>query len=132
MSEWDGWDIDRAVLVFTAVAYLVIWVQLSLLHWAGGFKHLAMWGPVLATPFVIAGAIAGGLERGSPWGWVALGLLAFGVLDGVLGVYFHLRGIASQIGGFTTRNVLSGPPPLLPLAYAAIGVLGIGGLLWHA
>jgi hypothetical protein len=132
VAEWDGWDGGRAVLLFTAVAYLVIWVQLSLFHWAGGFKHWAMWGPVLATPLVIAGAIVGALERGSPWGWVALGLIAFGVLDGALGVYYHLRGITSQIGGFTTRNVLSGPPPMLPLAYAAMGVLGIGALLWNA
>jgi hypothetical protein len=132
MSEWDGWDLDRAVLLFTGVAYLVIWIQLSLFHWAGGFKHWAMWGPVLATPLVIAGAVAGALERESPWGWVALGLLAFGVLDGLVGVYYHLRGMASQIGGFSTRNLLSGPPPMLPVAYAAVGVLGAGALLWNA
>jgi hypothetical protein len=132
MSGWDGWDVDRAVVVFTAVAYLVIWVQVGLYHWAGGFKHVAMWAPVLATPLVIAGALAGAAERESPWGWVALGLLAFGAIDGLVGVYYHLRGIASQIGGFSTRNLLSGPPPMLPLAYAAIGVLGIGGLLWNA
>jgi hypothetical protein len=132
MSEWDGWDLDRAVLLFSGVAYLVIWIQLSLFHWAGGFKHWAMWGPVLATPLVIAGAVAGAFERESPWGWVALGLLAFGVLDGLLGVYYHLRGMASQIGGFSTRNLLSGPPPMLPLAYAAMGVLGAGALLWNA
>jgi hypothetical protein len=81
---------------------------------------------------VIAGAVAGALERESPWGWIALGLLAFGVLDGLLGVYYHLRGMASQIGGFSTRNLLSGPPPMLPLAYAAMGVLGAGALLWNA
>jgi hypothetical protein len=132
MAAWDGWDLDRAVLLFTAVAYVAIWVQLSLFHWAGGFKHWAMWGPVLATPLVIAGAVVGALERDSAWGWVALGLLAFGVLDGLAGVYYHLRGITSQIGGFTTRNVLSGPPPLLPVAYAAMGVLGLGALLWNA
>jgi hypothetical protein len=132
VADWTEWGLDRAVLVFTAVAFFVIWVQLSLFHWAGGFKHWAMWGPVLATPLVIAGAVVGAVERGSPWGWVALGLLGFGVLDGMLGVYYHLRGIASQIGGFTTRNLLSGPPPMLPLAYAAFGVLGIGALVWNA
>ncbi len=132
MSEWDGWDLDRGVLLFAAVAYLAIWIQLSLFHWAGGFKHWAMWGPVLATPLVIAAAVAGALERDSVWGWVALGLLAFGVLDGLFGVYYHLRGMASQIGGFTTRNLLSGPPPMLPLAYAAMGILGIGALVWNA
>jgi hypothetical protein len=132
MSEWDGWDLDRAVLLFTAVAYLAIWAQLSLFHWAGGFKHWAMWGPVLATPLVIAGTVAGAFERESPWGWIALALLAFGAFEGLAGVYYHLRGIVSQIGGFSTRNVLSGPPPLLPLAYAAVGVLGVGALLWNA
>ena len=132
MAEWQGWDLDRAALVLAGVMYAGIWIQLSLFHWAGGFKHWAMWGPVLATPLVIAGAVVGALERESPWGWVALGLLAFGVLDGLLGIYYHLRGMASQIGGFTTRNLLSGPPPMLPLTYAAVGVLGIGALLWNA
>lgn len=132
MPDWGGWGLDRAVVVFSAIAYLVVWVQVSLYHWAGGFKHVAMWVPVVATPLVVAGALAGVAERESPWGWVAFGLLAFGALDGLAGLYYHLRGIASQIGGFSTRNLLSGPPPMLPVAYTAIGVLGLGGLLWNA
>jgi hypothetical protein len=132
MAEWDGWQLDRGVLVFTAVAYVVIWIQLSLYHWAGGFKHVAMWGPVLSTPLVIGGAVAGAAVRDGVWGWVALGLLGFGVVEGLLGLYFHVQGIRSQIGGFSLRNLLSGPPPMLPVAYAAVGVLGIGGLVWNA
>jgi hypothetical protein len=132
VASWSGWELDRAVLLFTAVAYLVIWAQLSLYHWAGGFKRVAMWGPVLATPPIAAGAVVGAVARDGVWGWVALALLAFGVLDGLVGVALHLQGIQSQIGGFTTRNLLSGPPPMLPLAYAAIGVLGVGALLWNA
>ncbi len=39
------------------------------------------------------------------------------MLDGLVGLYFHhLRGMRAQIGGFSTRNLLSGPPPMLPLA----------------
>lgn len=132
MSAWAGWDLDRAVLLFTAVAYVLIWIQLSLYHWAGAFKHVAMWGPVLATPLVVLGALLGAFVRDGAWGWIALGLLVFGILEGMGGVYFHLRGVASQIGGLTTRNLLSGPPPLLPVAYTAIGVLGVGALVWNA
>jgi hypothetical protein len=132
VESWRGWGLDRAVLLFTAVAYLVVWVQLSLYHWAGGFKRLAMWGPVLATPPIAAGAVVGAVTREGVWGWVALALLAFGVLDGLLGLYLHLSGLRAQIGGFSTRNLLSGPPPMLPLAYAAMGVLGIGALVWNA
>jgi hypothetical protein len=132
MAAWDGWDVDRAVLVFTGVAYLVIWIQLSLFHWAGGFKHVAMWGPVLATPLISGGAILGAVSRDGIWGWIALGLLVFGILEGLLGLYFHVEGIRSQIGGFSLRNLLSGPPPMLPLAYAAMGALGVGALVWNA
>jgi hypothetical protein len=132
MAAWDGWDVDRAVLVFTGVAYLVIWIQLSLYHWAGGFKHLAMWGPVLSTPLVVAGAALGAVARDGVWGWIALGLLVFGIVEGLIGLYLHLLGIRSQIGGFSTRNLLSGPPPMLPLAYAAVGALGVGALVWNA
>jgi hypothetical protein len=132
MAEWSGWDLDRSVLVFVGVAYLVIWIQLSLYHWAGGFKHLAMWGPVLSTPLVVAGAILGAVVRDGVWGWVALALLAFGIVEGLLGLYLHVQGIRSQIGGISTRNILSGPPPMLPLAYAAVGTLGIGALVWNA
>jgi hypothetical protein len=28
------------------------------------------------------------------------------------------------------RNLLSGPPPMLPVAYALIGVLGVVGVMW--
>ena len=132
MAAWHGWDLDRAVLVFTGVAYLVIWVQLSLYHWAGGFKHVAMWGPVLSTPLVVGGAILGAVARDGVWGWIALALLTLGVLEGLLGLYFHVQGIRAQIGGFSIRNLLSGPPPLLPVAYAAVGVLGAGALVWNA
>ena len=30
------------------------------------------------------------------------------------------------------RNLVAGPPPVLPLAYALTGVLGIIGLMWDA
>ena len=50
MAVWVGWELGRAVLVLTGVLFVGIWVQVSLMHWAGGFKHLAMWGPVVTTP----------------------------------------------------------------------------------
>jgi hypothetical protein len=59
-------------------------------------------------------------------------LLAVSALEGLVGLGYHLRGITFQVGGFTMRNLLSGPPPMLPLAYAAIGVLGLGALVWNA
>lgn len=132
MAEWQGWSLDRAVVTFSALLYAGIWVQVSLYHWAGGFKKLAMWGPVIATPLIVGGIVACAVSRADPWGWIAAALLAFGVLDGLIGLYYHLNGIRMQIGGFSLRNLLGGPPPVLPLAYALVGVLGLGGLIWNA
>ncbi len=131
MTEWEMWDVDRAVVAFSALLYLGIWVQVTLMHWAGGFKHKAMWGPVVATPLFVGAGAAATVSRGGVFGWALAGMLGLGVLLGVVGVVLHLRGIASQIGGLSLRNVVAGPPPVLPLAYALIGVLGVGALVWH-
>jgi hypothetical protein len=133
MAEWDGWQVDRAVLAFSALLYAGIWVQLTLFHWAGGFRKLAMWGPVLATPLIILGILVAVAARDGVWGWVGVGALALGIFDGLVGLYYHLRGIGSQVGGLASaRNYLAGPPPVLPVAYSLAGVLGLIGLVWNA
>lgn len=132
MAEWQGWGLDRAVVAFAAVMYAGMWVQVSLMHWAGGFKHKAMWAPVTATPLVVAAAAAAAVSRGGAFGWAMAAVLALGVVLGMIGLGFHIRGLTSQIGGLSLRNLLSGPPPVLPMAYALVGVLGAGALVWHA
>jgi hypothetical protein len=129
VEPWLEWSVERTLLVLVAVMYIGIWVQVSLMHWAGGFAFRAMWAPVFATPIVAAGALVASLDRGDPWGWVAVGLLTVAVASGLYGLYRHVRGIASQIGGLSKRNLLSGPPPILPLAYSLIGVVGLVALL---
>ena len=132
MDPWDGWETGRVVVAFSALMYAGIWVQLSLFHWAGAFKRKAMWGPVLATPLFIAAGILGAISREGMWGWIAAGLLAFGVVEGLMGFALHLQGMYYQIGGLrSVRNLLAGPPPVLPMAYALVGVLGLIGLLWN-
>ncbi len=129
MSPWNGWELGRTVLLLSAVMYTGIWIQLSLFHRAGAFKHWAMYVPVIVTPLFVAGAVLGIAVRDGVWGWIAVGLLVAATLEGLAGLYYHLRGIASQIGGFSMRNLLSGPPPVLPLAYSLIGLVGLAGLL---
>jgi hypothetical protein len=132
MSAWNGWVVDRAVVAFSALLYTGIWVQVSLFHRAGAFKKLIMWAPVLLTPLVIGGALAGVARRDGAWGWIAASLLAVGLLNGLIGLYYHLRGVRLQVGGFSIRNFMAGPPPVLPFAYSLFGVLGLIALLWNA
>lgn len=131
MPDWNAWELGRVVLAAAAVMYAGIWVQVTLFHWGAAFASKAMWAPVLMTPLIVVAAAMGVIDRGA-FGWVAVVALAIGVVDGVYGLYRHLRGDVSQIGGLTVRNLIGGPPPVLPLAYSLVGVVGLLGVLWDA
>jgi hypothetical protein len=132
LADWNAWELGRVVLVAAAVMYAGIWAQVTLFHWGAAFASRAMWAPVIMTPFIVLAAALAVVTRQDPWGWVAASALGIGVLDGLYGLYRHLRGTTTQIGGFTVRNLIAGPPPVLPLAYSLIGGVGLLGLLWDA
>jgi hypothetical protein len=50
---------------------------------------------------------------------------------GLVGAFFHARGVARQMGGWRNwqQNVLSGPPVPAPPAFTGLAIAGIGALL---
>ncbi len=132
MDPWDGWDVGRVVAVLAAVMYLGVWAQMGLLHWAGAFRRWEMWPPVIVTPLIVLAILAGVAQRDGAVGWIAVGALGIGMLEGLAGLWFHLGGVASHIGGLSLRNLMAGPPPLLPVAYALVGAFGLVGMVWNA
>src|SRR5687767_10656256 len=101
VTDWDAWELGRVVLAAAGVLYAGIWAQVTLFHWGAAFASRAMWAPVIMTPFIVLAAALAVVTRQDPWGWVAAVALGIGVLDGLYGLYRHLRGTISQIGGFT-------------------------------
>src|SRR5947209_9387797 len=49
------------------------------------------------------------------------------VVDGIVGFYFHVRGVARKPGGWRVpvMNVIMGPPVFAPLLFALSGYLGV-------
>jgi hypothetical protein len=133
MEPWDGWETGRVVLAVSVLLYLGVWMQLSAMHWAAAFRRWQMWAPVAVTPLFVMAAAIGLIERSGAPGYIAALGLAGGVVEGLLGAFFHLQGVSYQVGGlFSVRNLVVGPPPLLPVAYSFVGVFGLVGLLWGA
>jgi hypothetical protein len=132
MDSWDGWPFARLYMLLAALAFLVIGLQVLLFHWRAGFRRLTMYGPVLLAPVLVLAGVAGALQRDGVVGWIVLAVFVFGVVDGLVGVFEHLRGIARRIGGFSLRNLMSGPPPLLPVAFMALALTGALALVWEA
>jgi hypothetical protein len=79
-----------------------------------------------------AAGVVAAVSRDGWLGWVVLIVFAFGVLDGLVGIYEHVRGVAGRIGGFSLRNLMAGPPILLPVTFTALSVSGGLAVLWGA
>jgi hypothetical protein len=131
MDAWEGWPFARVYLLLVAVAFLVVGTQVLLFHWRAAFRARTMYLPVAAAPLLAVAGIATAIVRNDAVGWTAAVVFALGVLGGLLGVVLHLRGVAARIGGFTLRNVIAGPPFLLPLAYAALALTGGLAVVWQ-
>ena len=103
-----------------------------LFHWRAAFRSKAMYGPVVMAPIIAAAGVAAAVARNDVIGWTAVAIFAIGFIDGLIGLALHLRGIAVRVGGFTARNLTAGPPPLLPLAFAALALTGGLAVVWQA
>lgn len=109
MNDWTGWPLERLLYLFLGLAYTLLWMQLTMLHWHGGFHNKIMWGPVIGTPFIAIIAFVMTFVHGGFVDTTFVVLFAAGVLEGIVGTVMHLRGVASQVGGMTLRNMISGP-----------------------
>lgn len=128
--NWEYWSPERIVILFVSLAFLLISIQVTLYHYRQNFHHKAMWIPVLSAPifFVV----------GTTLTWVNVEwlrflftvLMWFGVVAGLIGFYFHVRGVGIRVGGYALRNFMIGPPVILPIVFTAVSVLGLIALSW--
>jgi hypothetical protein len=132
MNAWDGLPFARLYLLLVAAAFLVVGTQAFLFHWRGAFRSKSMYGPVVLSPIIAAAGVASAVARNDVVGWTAVVIFIVGLVDGLIGLSMHLRGIASRVGGFTARNLMAGPPPMLPLAFAALALTGGLAVVWQA
>ena len=85
-----------------------------------------MYTPVALSLLLVAGGVAGFLSRRGARR-VLRPIAALTLADGVLGFYFHLRGIARKPGGwrFPMTNMVMGPPVFAPLLFGISAYLGL-------
>ena len=127
---WNGWTMERILLLLLGLMYLMIFVQVTLFHYRQNFRHWSMWIPVIATP--VAGMLLVFFAFFyAEWLRTSLFLLlALSLLAGGFGSYLHWRGIGERVGGYTGRNFLVGPPVMLPGMITGTSLLGLIVLLY--
>ncbi|MGH3282431.1 MAG: hypothetical protein ACRDNW_25295 [Trebonia sp.] len=117
---------ERSLSGLTAAAALVTTVEIYFEHYRASFGNKWMWSPVIVTPPVMVAGVMGVFSK--RWAKTALPVTALiYTADGLLGQYFHVRGVARKPGGWklASYNVPMGPPIAAPGLMTIVGGMGL-------
>lgn len=127
---WNGWPLDRVMILALGLVFLVIFVQVALFHYRQNFRHWSMWIPVIATPVFGLCMILFAFYDAAWLRNVLAVLLIVGIVAGLFGTFMHIRGVGERVGGYELRNFMIGPPLTLPALISAVSLLGLFAIYW--
>jgi hypothetical protein len=117
---------ERSLSAITAFSAVVTTAEIFVEHYRASFGDPWMWLPVAVTPPVVVAGVGGVVSKKIAKSWLpATSAVYLGV--GLLGQFFHMRGVARRPGGFRipTYNLAMGPPPAAPGLMSIVGAMGI-------
>jgi hypothetical protein len=117
---------ERSLAGLTACAATITTAEVYVEHYRASFGNKMMWSPILVTPPVVIGGIGGVFSK--RWAKTVLPLAsAVYMLDGLIGEYYHARGVARRPGGFKlwSYNIPMGPPIMAPGLMSIVGAMGL-------
>ena len=117
---------ERSLSGLTALAATVTSAEIFFEHYRASFGNRWMWSPIIVTPPVVVAGVMGVFSK--KWAKTALpaASLVYGA-NGLLGEYFHARGVARKPGGWrlASYNVPMGPPIAAPGLMLLVGGMGL-------
>ncbi len=117
---------ERSLSGLTAIAALVTTSEIYIEHYKASFGNKMMWSPIVVTPPIVVAGVAGVFSK--RWAKTALPVTAaIYTLNGMVGEYLHVRGVARKPGGFklASYNVPMGPPISAPGLMTLVGGMGL-------
>ncbi len=133
LSGWDDWRADirtglfqKHFCVVVAIYTVCVGAESWYSHYKNNFRYKVQWSPILLTP-ALSGAALLSLKSEQAANTLLPLASAAAMADGVIGTYFHVRGILKRPGGRKKPlyNTLYGPPIFAPMLFAAAGMLGM-------
>ncbi len=117
---------ERSLSALTAFAALVTTAEVYVEHYRASFGNKWMWSPIVVTPPVVVAGVAGAFSRRWAKRWLPVTAAVYAG-NGLLGEYFHARGVARRPGGWRLYryNVPMGPPIAAPGLMSIVGAMGV-------
>ena len=118
--------IQRALAAATAFSALPLGAEIYFEHFRGSFGDKWMWTPIALSPLLSVAGIAGVRSERAARTLLPVASALY-CLDGLIGVYTHVRGVRKRPGGFREPlyNIVMGPPLLAPGSLALVGAMGL-------
>ena len=117
---------EKSLSGLTAAAAVVTTAEIYFEHYRASFGDKWMWSPIVVTPPVVVAGVMGVFSR--RWAKTVLPVASLiYAANGLLGEYFHARGVARRPGGWklASYNVPMGPPIAAPGLMSLVGGMGI-------
>ncbi|MGH9605697.1 MAG: hypothetical protein ACRD3N_08345 [Terracidiphilus sp.] len=117
---------QRSLCFVVSVTSVASGIEVGYEHYKGSYSN-----PVMYTPVLLSGALAGSGLLGVFNRWGARVLLrcisVITLADGIVGFFFHIRGVARKPGGWSlpVTNIVMGPPIFAPLLFGTSAYLGL-------
>src|SRR5579871_6282902 len=116
---------QRSMALLVASTSVASGLEVGYEHYKGSYSNPVMYTPVVLSGALAASGLVGAFSRRGArtvLRWVSTATLA----DGIIGFFFHVRGVARKPGGWSlpVTNIVMGPPIFAPLLFGTSAYLG--------
>lgn len=117
---------QRSLCLLVSATSIASGLEVGYEHYKGSYSNPVMYTPVILSGALASASLLGVFSRGAArtiLRWTSCVTLA----DGVIGFYFHIRGVARKPGGWSlpVTNIVMGPPIFAPLLFGTSAYLGL-------
>lgn len=117
---------QRSLCLVVSATSVASGLEVGYEHYKGSYSNPVMYSPVAMSVLLAGAGVMGFFNRRAArtvLRWVSIATLA----DGVIGFFFHVRGVARKPGGWglPVTNIVMGPPIFAPLLFGTSAYLGL-------
>ncbi len=117
---------QRWLALMAGMSSVLAGLEVGYEHYRGSYSRRVMYTPVILSGALAGAGVAGFFSRRAARTWLR-GISAITLGDGLLGFYFHVRGVKRKPGGWQLPivNMVMGPPIFAPLLFGVSAYLGL-------